>query len=85
MIQLYTTPSCPFCIMAKQLLTAKNVDFNDHDLSFDTAKRQELTAATGQRTVPYIFIGDVFVGGFDDLAALDRQGKLDELLSAQTK
>lgn len=76
MIQLYTTPSCPFCIMAKQLLQSKGVHFEDHDLSADPSMRQQLMAKTGQRTVPYIFITDTFIGGYDDLNALDARGEL---------
>lgn len=67
--------------MAKQLLENKNVAYQDTDLSFDQAKRQALTQETGQRTVPYIFIGDHFVGGYDDLQHLESTQTLDALLT----
>lgn len=82
-IEIYTSPLCGFCHAAKRLLTSKGVEFTE----FDIAKQPDLRAtmmkrANGGRTVPQIFIGDIHVGGCDDLYALDRAGKLDPLLSA---
>jgi glutaredoxin 3 len=79
-IQVYTTPSCPYCVQAKRLLTQKGVAFDEIDVADDPDKRAWLVHVTGQRTVPQIFIDDVSYGGFSDIAALDRAGKLDPLL-----
>ncbi|MFB2579483.1 MULTISPECIES: glutaredoxin 3 [unclassified Acinetobacter] len=82
-VKLYTTPTCPYCIRAKQLLQQKGIAFDDTDLTTeDSSVRAELTARTGQRTVPYVFVNDQFIGGSDDLHALARTGELDKLLSA---
>ena len=80
-VLVYTTPSCPYCVMAKRLLREKGVAFQEIDVASDDAKRRWLVETTGQRTVPQIFIGGKPYGGFTDIAALDRQGKLDPLLS----
>lgn len=80
-VEIYTTWSCPYCYRAKALLTGKGVEFEEYDVSMGGPKRQEmLSRAPGRTTVPQIFIGNVHVGGSDDLAALDRAGKLDMLL-----
>ncbi|WP_095587778.1 glutaredoxin 3 [Actibacterium ureilyticum] len=82
-IEIYTTPTCGYCRMAKSLLTNKGVPFTEIDVSRDPAKRQEMMGrAAGRHTVPQIFIGQTHVGGCDDLFALDRAGKLDPLLAA---
>lgn len=82
-IKVYTTPICPYCSNAKQLLKSKEVEFDEigmHDMSRD--ERMKLMEKTNNyRTVPQIFIGDTFVGGFDELNALNQQGKLDEMLA----
>lgn len=79
---VYTTTVCPYCVRAKQLLQRKHVAYQEVDLSTEPAEvRTELMARTKHRTVPQIFINDQFIGGFDDLYALDRQGKLDEMLA----
>jgi glutaredoxin 3 len=81
-IEMYTTPSCPYCHAAKDLLKRKGVKFNEINVLGDTAKRQEMVArANGRMTVPQIFIGETHVGGCDDLYDLDHDGKLDPLLS----
>jgi glutaredoxin 3 len=78
-IQIYTTRICPYCIMAKRLLDRKGVKYTE--INVDEAKaRDEMIAKTKRRTVPQIFIGDLHVGGFDELYALDQQKKLDGLL-----
>lgn len=80
-ITIYTTPICPYCTRAKDLLKRKGQSWKEIDVSDDAEREKMITKAGGRRTVPQIFIGDTHVGGFDDLAALDRTGKLDELLS----
>lgn len=81
-VTLYTTRFCPYCVAAKQLLKSKQVEFTEIAVDGDRDKRAELMRQSGQHTVPQIWIGDVHVGGFDELAALDRQGRLDALLTA---
>jgi glutaredoxin 3 len=81
-VTIYTTPICPYCHMAKRLLTSKGVAFHEIDVSRDPALRDEMTAKAGRYTVPQIWIGDRHVGGCDDLYALDSQGELDPLLAA---
>ena len=82
-VVIYTTPFCPYCLMAKRLLGNKGMAFEEIDVSGDYTLREEMTAkAGGRRTVPQIWVGDTHVGGYDDLSALDRQGKLDPLLAA---
>jgi len=82
-VVVYTTRVCPYCIRAKALLKKKGVAFSEIDVSNDADKRSWLVSATGQQTVPQIFINDHPIGGFDDMAALDRKGELDRLLAAQ--
>lgn len=82
-VSMYSTAVCPFCQMAERLLRAKGVIEIDKvrvDLELD--KRIEMMEKTGRRTVPQIYIGDTYVGGYEDLAALDHAGKLDEMLRA---
>jgi glutaredoxin 3 len=80
-VLMYSTGSCPFCIMAERLLKAKGVaDIEKVRVDLEPALRTAMMQKTGRRTVPQIYIGDTHVGGFDDLSALDRQGKLDGLL-----
>ena len=80
-IDIYTKFGCPFCVRAVHLLNSKGVDFTEHDITMGGEKRDEmLERAPNARTVPQIFIGDTHVGGSDDLAALDRAGKLDPML-----
>lgn len=82
-VTIYTTPTCPYCQMAKGLLRRKNVTFNEIDVSGDHAKRSDMTQrAGGRRSVPQIFIGSTHVGGSDELHALEHEGKLDQLLVA---
>jgi glutaredoxin 3 len=80
-VTIYTTNYCPYCTRAKMLLKRKNVAFTEIDVTNDQAKRDWLVEASGQRTVPQIFINGRSVGGSDDIHALDRQGRLDELLA----
>lgn len=81
-IKIYTKSWCPYCNAAKQLLTRKNLAFTEIDVEKDAAALQVmLAAANGSKTVPQIFIGKHHVGGNDDLQALEREGKLDALLT----
>nr|WP_137678350.1 glutaredoxin 3 [Parerythrobacter lutipelagi] len=81
-IDIYTKFGCGYCFRAKQLLDGRNAQYNEFDITMGGAKRDEmLERAPGARTVPQIFIGDTHVGGSDELAALDRDGKLDALLA----
>ncbi|WP_375290175.1 glutaredoxin 3 [Qipengyuania sp.] len=82
-VTIYTKFGCGFCARAKRLLDSKDVQYTEHDITFGGEKRDEmLSRAPAARTVPQIFIGDMHVGGSDDLAALESQGKLDEMLTA---
>lgn len=81
-VTIYTTPFCGFCHAAKRLLTSKGVAFDEIDVSVDPALRQDMMTKAGRHTVPQIWVGETHVGGFDDLNALERSGKLDPLLAA---
>lgn len=80
-VVMYATGWCPYCERARQLFKRKQVAFTEIDIDKDPALRQEMMTRSGRRTVPQIFIGDVHVGGCDDLHALEAQGGLDPLLS----
>ncbi|WP_283177140.1 glutaredoxin 3 [Gemmobacter sp. 24YEA27] len=81
-VEIYTTPTCPYCLAAKRLLTKKGVAFAEIDVSRDPDLRIAMTnRAGGRRTVPQIFIGQTHVGGSDDLHALEHEGRLDALLA----
>jgi len=78
---MYSSQVCPYCRMAEKLLATKGVtEIEKVLIDLDPTKREEMMLRTGRRTVPQIFIGDVHVGGFDDLSALDKVGGLDKLL-----
>jgi len=79
-VLIYTTSVCPYCIRAKRVLTDKGVSFREIDVSNDPETRKYLVEASGQRTVPQIFIGGKSIGGCDDMVALDRKGLLDPML-----
>lgn len=82
LVEIYTSPLCGFCHAAKRLLKKKGVNFSEIDVFRDPNRKPEMIQrANGGRTVPQIFVGDMHVGGCDDLFALDRAGKLDALLS----
>ncbi len=81
-ITLYLTGVCPFCHMAERLLTAKGAtEIDKIRVDLDPIKREEMMTKTGRRTVPQIYIGERHVGGFDELAALDKAGELGPLLA----
>lgn len=83
-ILLYTTAYCGYCRAAKQLLARKGQDFVEIDVGFDPDKRAEMVnLAGGRRTVPQVFINDRHVGGYEELAALEREHKLDDWLAAE--
>jgi glutaredoxin 3 len=80
-IVMYATGYCPYCMHAERLLRSKGVaDITKIRIDQEPAQRAEMMQRTGRRTVPQIFIGEHHVGGYDDLVALDRAGKLDPLL-----
>lgn len=81
-VTMYSKGTCPYCVHAEQLLKLKGVS-NLIKIKIDEnpAEMETMIARTGRRTVPQIYIGDTHVGGFDDLAALDRAGKLEPLLN----
>lgn len=78
---LYTKDNCPYCRMAKELLKARHIDFTEIRIDLDDSKRDEMIRLSQRRTVPQIFINDQPIGGYDDLAALVKSGKLDGLLN----
>lgn len=75
-VKIYTAAYCPFCRRAKSLLQAKGIPYEEIDVS-DTDAKQALKQRTGWPTVPQIFIGDRMIGGFEELAEMDRRGELD--------
>jgi glutaredoxin 3 len=81
-VLMYSTGVCPYCVMAERLLVAKGVQIEKVRVDLDPARRLEMMEKTGRRTVPQIYVGETHVGGYDDLAALDRAGKLDPLLKS---
>ncbi len=82
-VLMYCTAVCPYCIRAEQLLNRKGVvSIEKVRVDLEPARREEMVTRSGRRSVPQVFIGDTHVGGFDDLAALDRAGGLDPLLAA---
>ena len=83
-IEIYTRPGCGYCSAAKSLLTRKKAAFNEHDVAVDPAFRQEMWNRAGAgATFPQIFIGEIHVGGCEELYVLDREGKLDSLLAGE--
>ena len=79
-IVMYSKQTCPYCVMAKRLLEQKGQAWNEIDVEMEPERRDEMIERSGRRTVPQIFIRDEHVGGFDELSALERAGKLDALL-----
>jgi len=81
-VEIYSSPWCGYCARAKGLLSKKGVEYVDYDVTADTSKRDEMVQrAPGSTTVPQIFINGTHIGGCDELHALDRQGRLDPMLS----
>ncbi len=81
-VEIYTTQWCPYCTAAKALLEKKGVAYEEVDAMNQDARAAMVERAHGRRTVPQIFVGDTHVGGYDDLAELERRGRLDPLLQA---
>jgi glutaredoxin 3 len=80
-VRLYTTPYCGYCVAAKRLLAGRNIPFREIDVARDPGLRQRISRSVdGYRTVPMIFIDDVFIGGYDELAELDRSGQLQAMI-----
>jgi glutaredoxin 3 len=83
-ITMYSTEVCPFCVRAERLLRARGVaDIAKVRVDLEPARRIEMMEKTGRRTVPQIYIGNLHVGGYDDLVALDRAGRLEPLLAGE--
>jgi glutaredoxin 3 len=80
-VVIYTSGYCPYCIWAKRLLDAKGAGYEELRIDREPELRYEMMRRSGRHTVPQIFIGDLHVGGFDDLATMERAGRLDPLLS----
>ncbi|WP_114239419.1 glutaredoxin 3 [Dyella sp. C9] len=82
-IEVYSTAVCPYCVSAKNLLKSKGLEWNEVRIDTDPSQREVMLARSGgRRTVPQIFVNDQHVGGFDDLVAADRSGKLAQLLES---
>ena len=79
-VTIYTKPYCPYCIRAVSLLEQKGVAFTEIEAAFDPDRRQEMMKRSGRTTFPQIFVGEVHVGGYDDMMALHRAGRLLPLL-----
>jgi glutaredoxin 3 len=79
-VKIYSTRFCPYCVRAKQLLDSKQVPYTDIGVDNNPGLRREMMNLSGRHTVPQIWVGEQHVGGYDDLYALERQGRLDNLL-----
>jgi glutaredoxin 3 len=82
-VLMYATAICPYCVRARQLLERKGVQFEEIRVDKDREQRKEMIQRSSRTTVPQIFIGDLHIGGYDDMAALEAAGKLDALLEQQ--
>lgn len=82
-VRMYTTTYCGYCRAAKRFLNSvKGVEVEEIDITSDWDTRQKLVSDTGQNTVPQIYVGEAWVGGYTDMIALDREGRLDAMLAA---
>jgi glutaredoxin 3 len=80
-VVIYTGPMCNYCSAAKHLLNKKKINYTEFDIAIDSSQMKEMQEKTkGARTVPQIFIGNTYVGGYNELKSLDLQSKLDDLL-----
>ncbi|MCY3624859.1 MAG: glutaredoxin 3 [Candidatus Dadabacteria bacterium] len=84
-VTIYTSFYCTYCARAKRLLDKKQVDYEEIRLDENPEKREELIKRLNWRTVPMIFVGKQFIGGYDDLAALEHSGELDRMLASQAQ
>ncbi len=82
-ITMYTTAICPYCVAAKNFLKSKGLDWAEVRVDTDPAERERMIARSGRTSVPQIFVGEVHVGGFDDMMALHRAGKFEPLLAGE--
>lgn len=82
-VQMYATAFCPYCVRARRLLKRKGVEFEEIRVDKDRDEMRTMIQRSQRTTVPQIFIGEQHIGGFDDMAALDRAGKLDPLLQQE--
>jgi glutaredoxin 3 len=80
-VQMYATAFCPYCVRARRLLTRKGIEFEEIRVDKDMEQMQTMIQRSQRTTVPQIFIGERHIGGYDDMAALDRAGKLDPMLA----
>jgi len=80
-VVVYSKENCPYCVLAKELLAKRHIAFEEVRIDLDDSKREEMMRLSNRRTVPQIFINNQSVGGYDDLAALVKSGKLDGLLN----
>ena len=83
-ITLYTTAICPYCVAAKNFLKSKGQVWTEVRIDLDFEQRQKMVAKANRTSVPQIFVGETHVGGYDDLIALHRAGRLEPLLAGQT-
>ncbi|HYG68220.1 MAG TPA: glutaredoxin 3 [Anaeromyxobacteraceae bacterium] len=83
-VTVYTKDYCPYCVRAKRLLDKKGVAYEEVNVEARDDLRTWLVETTGQRTVPQVFVGDRALGGFTDIDALDREGRLDPILHGET-
>jgi glutaredoxin 3 len=79
-VLIYTSAMCPYCVAAKNLLVKKGAAYTEIRVDLDRGKREEMMARAKRTSVPQIFIGEIHIGGFDDMVALDRKGGLEPLL-----
>lgn len=79
-VVIYSKENCPYCVWAKDLLSAKKIPYTEIRADLDPEKRAEMERLSGRRTFPQIFINDQAIGGFDDLSALAKSGELDKLI-----
>ena len=82
-ITIYSGHRCAYCSAAKKMLDSKGIEYNEINIHEDPTKAEEMVERTKRQTVPQIFIGDTHIGGFDDMAALNSEGKLDDLLQGK--
>ena len=82
-ITIYSTAVCPYCVAAKNFLKSKGHTWNEVRIDLDPAEREKMMTRTRRTSVPQIFVGDVHVGGYDDMMALHRAGKLEPLLAGE--
>lgn len=85
-VEMYTTAICPYCVAAKNLLRSKGLEYTEQRVDSDADQRATmLQRSGGRRSVPQIFVNDVHIGGFDDLVAADRDGRLAEIIGTESK